>query len=323
LLLATGELAASRSVSAQARPRSGAYAALIAGVFCISFTAIFTKIANVPGPVAAAYRMTIAAAVLTIPFAWHIRRTGPPRVGMRWGVFGGIWFALNLGLLSSALLRTSAATATLLDNTAPIWVGLGALIFFHEKLGRRYWAGVALALAGAAVVTGFRLSAGAGLNTGDVMAFIGAIFYAGYLLNTQRARRDLDSLTYLWLVAVTAGVALIAFCLITGLPLRGYSLPTYLILIALGVITQVGGWLLIIYALGHLPASAAVVVLLAQPVVTGLLSIPLLGETLGIRQVIGGALLLTGIALCLWDSNRGQAAEHPAPAELANDTPAT
>jgi drug/metabolite transporter (DMT)-like permease len=320
--LVTGELAGSGPAAVKARSRSGtAYAALIAGVLCISFTAIFTKLANAPGPVVAAYRMTIAAAVLTIPFAWHIRRAGRPRIGVRWGVFGGIWFALNLGLLTSALLRTSAATATLLDNTAPIWVGLGALIFFHEKLGRRYWVGVALALAGAAVVTGFRLSAGMSLNTGDVMAFIGAIFYAGYLLNTQRARRDLDSLTYLWLVAVTASLALLAFCLITGLPLRGYSLPTYLILIALGIFTQVGGWLLIIYALGHLPASAAVVVLLAQPVVTGLLSIPLLGETLGIRQVIGGALLLTGIALCLWDSNKAQAAEPAAPAELANVAP--
>ena len=322
--MATGELAGSGPAAAKAQSRQGtAYAALIAGVLCISFTAIFTKIANVPGPVAAAYRMTIAAVVLTIPFAWHIRRSGRPRAGVRWGVFGGIWFALNLGLLSSALLRTSAATATLLDNTAPIWVGLGALIFFHEKLGRRYWAGVALALAGAAVVTGFRLAGGAGLNTGDVMAFVGAIFYAGYLLNTQRARRDLDSLSYLWLVAVTAGLALLVFCLITGLPLRGYSVPTYLILIALGVLTQVGGWLLIIYALGHLPASAAVVVLLAQPVVTGLLSIPLLGETLGIRQVIGGALLLSGIALCLWDSNREQAVEKAVPAEFAHDPPAT
>ena len=84
-----------------------------------------------------------------------------------------------------------------------------------------------------------------------------------------------------------------------------------------------GGWLLIIYALGHLPASAAVVVLLAQPVVTGLLSIPLLGETLGVRQVIGGALLLTGIALCLWDSNREQATNNAVLAELTHDIPVT
>ena len=74
--MATGELAASGSVSAQAQTRpSMAYAALIAGVLCISFTAIFTKLAHVPGPVAAAYRMTIATAVLTLPLAWH----HPPR----------------------------------------------------------------------------------------------------------------------------------------------------------------------------------------------------------------------------------------------------
>lgn len=281
-----------------ARPAT-AYLALAAGVLCISFTAILTKWAGVPGPAAAALRMTAATAVLTVPFAWHVRRSGLPHVGVRWGVMGGLWFAINLGLLSSALLLTSAANATLMDNTAPIWVGLGALIFFREKLRKRYWVGLGLALTGAAVVSGFRLAGDLRLNAGDALAFVGAVFYAGYLLNTQRARRDLDALTYLWLVAATAAVALVAFCLIRGLPLLGYSPRAYLSLIGMGVISQSAGWLLITYALGLLPASSAVVVLLAQPVLTGLLSIPLLGEPLVVRQVAGGALLLTGIALCL------------------------
>ncbi len=276
-----------------------AYLALAVGVLCISFTAIFTKWAGVPGPVAASIRMLVATVVLMIPLALHLRRTGVPRAGVRFGVMGGLWFAINLGMLSSALLLTSAANATLMDNTAPVWVGLGALIFFREKLGRRYWAGLALALAGAAVVSGVRLAAGVKLNGGDALAFVGAVFYAGYLLNTQRARRDLSSLTYLWLVAATAAIALTTFCLVQGLPLLGHSSRTYLSLIAMGIISQTGGWLLINYALGHLPASTAVVVLLAQPVLTGLLSIPLLGEPLAARQVLGGALLLTGIALCL------------------------
>lgn len=315
--MATSEILNRISAPARARTRPAtAYLALTAGVLCISFTAILTKWAGVPGPVAAALRMTIAATVLAIPFVWHLRRTGLPRAGVRWGVAGGLWFALNLGMLSSALLLTSAANATLMDNTAPIWVGLGALVFFREKLGKRYWAGLALALAGAAVVSGIRLAAGGSLKAGDALAFTGAVFYAGYLLNTQRARRDLGTLTYLWLVAATAAVILLVFCLVRGLPLLGYSLRTYLALIALGVITQAGGWLLINYALGHLPASSAVVVLLAQPVVTGLLSIPLLGETLAVRQLIGGALLLTGIALCLRRNgnppiaeNKGQVAD--------------
>jgi drug/metabolite transporter (DMT)-like permease len=196
----------------------------------------------------------------------------------------------------------------LLDNTAPIWVGLGALLLFKEKLGLRYWIGLALALAGAAVVTGFNPSAGFRFQPGDALAFVGALFYAGYLLNTQRARRNLSALSYVWLICVTATAALFAISIVMRLPLTGYPLQSWLSIIAVGVISQVGGWLLITYALGYLPASAAVIVLLAQPVVTGLLAVPLLGEALSIRQVIGGALALSGIYLCL-RGNAGTAAE--------------
>lgn len=279
---------------------AGAYLALLVGVFCISFTAIFTKWAAMPGPVSAAYRMTIAALALTIPFLRQMRgREWRFPSGAGWGILGGVAFALNLALLNSALLLTSAATATLLDNTAPIWVGLGAMLFFRERLGWRYWAGLGLALSGAAVVTGFTALHGLNLNPGDALAFVGALFYATYLLVTQRGRTQLDTLSYLWLVAVSAAVILWAVCLILGLPLTGYGTHAYLAMLGVGLLSQVGGWLLINYALGHVSASMAVVVLLAQPIITGLLSIPLLGELLTGRQVIGGALELSGIYLCL------------------------
>lgn len=277
-----------------------AYLALGVGVLCISFTAIFTKWAAVPGPVAASWRMTVATLVLTIPFLRQTRgRIALAPRNAVWGILGGAWFAINLAMLNSALLLTSAANATLLDNTAPVWVGLGAIWVFRERLGRRYWVGLALALAGAAVVTGFNPAAGFTLRPGDALALTGALFYAAYLLNTQRGRRDINALTYLWLVAVAAAVLLLVFCLVMGLPLTGYSTRSYLALIAVGLVSQVGGWLLINFALGYLPASSAVVVLLAQPVITGLLSVPLLGEALALRQIAGGALELLGIYLCL------------------------
>jgi len=272
----------------------------VSGLLCISFTAIFTKWANVPGPVSAVWRMTIAAVVLALPFIRQVRHWTPAaRLNISWGIAGGLAFALNLGLLNTALLLTSAATATLLDNTAPLWVGIGALIVFGERLKGRYWAGLALALAGAAVVTGFNPTAGFVPNRGDAIAFGGATFYAVYLLITQRGRRDLDSLSYLWLVVASAGVALTLASLALRLPLFGYSLRTYAALLAVGVFSQAGGWLLINYALGDLPASTAVIVLLDQPVVTGLLSIPLLDELLTPRQVLGGLVVLPGIYLCL------------------------
>jgi drug/metabolite transporter (DMT)-like permease len=290
-----------------ATQEAGAYLALLVGVFCISFTAIFTKWAAMPGPVSAAYRMSIAALVLTIPLLRQARGRGRLfPMGARWGILGGIAFAFNLALLNSALLLTSAATATLLDNTAPIWVGLGAMAFFRERLRWRYWAGLGLALVGAAVVTGFAPTHGFNLRTGDALAFFGALFYAAYLLVTQRGRTQLDTLSYLWLVAATAAVTLLAIGQILRLPLAGYGAHAYLAMLGVGLLSQVGGWLLINYALGHVSASMAVVVLLAQPVITGLLSIPLLGEPLTGRQVVGGALELSGIYLCLRRSVDGR-----------------
>jgi drug/metabolite transporter (DMT)-like permease len=282
-----------------------AYSALVAGVLAISFTAVFTKWAAVPGPAAAAYRMAVAAVILTVPFLLRSpHRMTTRRHGIRWGLLGGVWFASNLGFLNSALLLTSAATATLLDNTAPIWVGLGALIFFGERLGGRYWAGLGLALGGASVVTGFTSANELHLGAGDALALTGAVFYAGYLLNTQRARRDLDTVSYFWLVAVTAAALLFTISLLLRIPLLGYSIRSYLALLGVGLISQVGGWLMINYALGYLSASSAVVVLLAQPVVTGLLAIPLLGEHLTAQQMFGGALVLSGIYLCLRRTTR-------------------
>jgi len=295
----TAEIARPAITTVRARPVR-AYIALALGVTAISFTAIFTKWAAMPGVPAATCRMTTAAVALTI--ALVVRTRGRPvlsRARVGWGLLGGLVFALNLALLYTALETTAAATATLLDNTAPIWVGLGAMAFFGERLSARYWAGLGLALAGAAVVTGLRAGEGAMLQPGAALAFIGAIFYAGYLLVTQRARQQLDSLTYLWLMAVVAAIALAAASLLLGMPLTGYASRSYLSLMAVGLVSQTAGWLLINYALGHVPASAAVVVLLAQPVITGLLSIPLLGEALAARQIAGGALLLAGIYLCL------------------------
>ena len=197
--------------------------------------------------------MAVATVVLTIPFAWHLRRTAAARRGA-------------LGRHGRSVVRAQPGHAELgaaVDlggqrdpagqHRADLG-GAGGAVLFREKLGRRYWAGLALALAGAAVVTGFRLAAGVQLNAGDALAFVGAIFYAGYLLNTQRARRDLDTLTYLWLVAATAAVRCWRSAWSRACP-SSATPRTYLALFAMGIISQTGGWLLINYALGHLPAS--------------------------------------------------------------------
>jgi drug/metabolite transporter (DMT)-like permease len=63
----------------------------------------------------------------------------------------------------------------------------------------------------------------------------------------------------------------------------------------MGLVSQLGGWLGINYALGHLRAAPVSVCLLAQVIVTALVAMPLLGEYLRANQVVGGILVLAGI----------------------------
>jgi drug/metabolite transporter (DMT)-like permease len=212
-------------------------------------------------------------------------------------ILAGLFFTGDLATWNTALFLTNATNATLFGNTAPLWVGLGALFIFTETLGRVFWVGLALALAGAAVILGADFLEHPTLGLGDLLSLATGVFYGGFFLATQRARDGLDSLTSWWISALTSTVGLLIVSLLLGQPLTGYSAASYFHLAAVALVTQVGGYIAINYALGHLPASLVAPTLLAQPVVTAALAIPLLGEHLNWSQIVGGVLVMAGIWL--------------------------
>jgi drug/metabolite transporter (DMT)-like permease len=117
------------------------YLALIMGIICLSFSAMFGKWANAPGPVIAFYRIGLAAIILLPVFLYHQRKYGVkfPKAILLFPILGGIFTALDHGTWNSSLRYTSAANATLLGNTAPLWVALFAWLVFREKLRGLFW----------------------------------------------------------------------------------------------------------------------------------------------------------------------------------------
>ncbi|QLQ06034.1 MAG: DMT family transporter [Anaerolineae bacterium] len=273
-----------------------AYMAMIFGVVCISTSGIFIKLASVPGPVAGAYRVGIAATLMLVPFLLHARRVRWTRRMLLLAGVGGIFFACDIALWNTALLSTSVANAVLLGNTAPIWVGLGAIVLFHQRLKRQFWWGVALAIAGASLIVGPGPGQDGGGTVGSLLALASSLFYASYLLVTQRARVRLDALSYFWLAAVASLLTLLGMTAVLDQPL---AVPhsALLPLLGLGIVTHTLGWLSLNYAQGHLPASLVAPSLLGQPIIASLLAIPILGKRLAWFQVIGGAIVMAGIFL--------------------------
>ena len=271
-----------------------AYLALTFGVLCIGLSAIFVKIAAAPGVVSAFYRVFFASLVL-VPL-WLLRRPQlPPQAVLRATLLGGVFFATDLVLWNASLLLTGAGVATLLANNAPLWVGLAAWLFLHERLNANFWVGLFVALGGMVLIVGGTAIRLDGNNLGNLMAISASIFYAAYLLTTQRVRAVVDTVSFMAISVSTGAILLLVAALVFQQPLVGYAPSQWLALLALGLISQVGGWLSINYSLGHIPATRVSVTLLAQAVVTTLVAVPILGELPTPVQLAGGALVLGGI----------------------------
>lgn len=271
-----------------------AYASLIAGVICIGSSPIFVRLADVPGPVSAFWRMAFAAMGLSAMSA--VRGERIPAKGLRWAIaLGGVFFACDLSLWNQSLLQVPVAVCTPVGNSAPLWVGLGAWILWKRRPSSVFWTGLFLAMAGMLVLSGRAVLEAGRYAGGLAMALAASVFYAFYLMGTSRVRSRTTTLSFTTFSTLVSVAVLLPLNLGTGQDLFQMSSQAWWALLGLGLVAHLAGWLFINYALGHLPPENASITLLGQTVVATIAAIPLLGELPDARQLAGGTLVLAGI----------------------------
>jgi len=283
------------------------YLALLGGIMCIAWSALFVRWADLPGPASAFYRMLIPALVM-VPTWWFDRAPRMSLGTLSIIALGGIFFGLDLAFYNSAILETSAANATLLGNNTPIFVGIFAWLILGRRPSLSFWLGLALAVSGAAVIVSADLARHVTLGSGDVMAVTAAACFAVYLMATERVRATTSTTAFLRLAMISSAVFLLVVNLSLRVPLGVPPGRSWWALLGLGLVSQLGGYLALTYALGHLPATVTSVTLLAQGPLTALLAAAFLGEPLTTAQMIGGTLVLLGIFLANRRSRPGDEA---------------
>ena len=283
------------------------YLALASGILALSFSAMFVRWADAPGPITGFYRVLLSSLLLTPFFVRDCRaKCSINRHNILFPILAGLFTSGDFALWNTSVNYTTAANATLLGNTAPLWVALGAWLLFREKLNGRFWLGLLLALAGATLILGTDFLLHPRLGIGDLMAIGTGLFYAGYMLVTQRSRQHFNPLTHLWLMGLSASFGLLMINLALKNPIAGYSAQSWLVFFAAALVSQIAGYMSITYALGHLPASVVSPTMIGQPIVTAILAIPLLGEIPTFLQLIGGATALAGIYIVNQAHNRSK-----------------
>ncbi|HEY40959.1 MAG TPA: DMT family transporter [Dehalococcoidia bacterium] len=273
------------------------YAVLTLGVISVSFAAIFIRLADAPPLVIAAYRLCIASIILA-PVAWTRSRQELRRLARRdvmLAVASGAFLALHFALWVSSLSYTSVATSVVLVTITPIFVAVASYLLFRERLTRQIIAGIIVCLAGAVLIGYGNWQICSESLFGGVLALLGALAVAGYLLIGRRLRQEMSLLSYAFLVYGSAAIMLLVAVLVRGYPVFGYSGDTYLMLVLLAVVPQLMGHMSLVWALRFVSATLVTIAVLGEPVGATILAFLILDEAPTWSEIVGGVLILAGI----------------------------
>jgi drug/metabolite transporter (DMT)-like permease len=215
------------------------------------------------------------------------------------GLFG---VTLNQVLFVVGLSRTSVAHAAILIGLTPIQVLIVARLRGQERITARKAAGMAIALAGVALLKAFEPASanGAGATwTGDFVVLMAGLCFALFTVFGKEVTEQYSTITMNTYAYVGGAVALLPLTLWEAArqPLAHVSAGAWLAAIYMALFPSVIAYLIYYHALAHMTASRVSAFSYLQPVFASIMGVVILGESLGAPVVAGGAVILAGVYL--------------------------
>jgi drug/metabolite transporter (DMT)-like permease len=249
----------------------------------------------------AAGRGLLGAATLALYVAARGQSPLPRRHELRhWLVLGTCNGWLPNVLVAYALIQLASGPAAMIQAAGPLVTALFAhVLFSEERLGRRRLAGILVGMAGVAILIGPRLAEGGGTAL-SLLAMVGAtLSYACANLYTRAVPPRAGDPIRLALgqQMVSGSGALLLTLIFSGGAALAALAPHWQAVLALGVLATalpVTFFMRLIRAAG--PTRAAMTGYLVPAVAAGM-GVLVLGETLELRQIIGGCIILVGVFL--------------------------
>lgn len=276
------------------------FVALFMGGFFIGLAAIFFRLSEMSPSWAVFYRMLFALPLVIILCLYIPSKTSSFKLKHRQSYvisfIAALAFTLDLTGWHWGLNLTTISNATIIVNTAPIWVALYGILFLKESWRPFFLVPVILTYFGiTGLVTsfeGFSLSA----NLGDVISFIASLLYALYLICLSRLGGEHPFKIIFYTTF---------FCCLISLPLALYESPNFLpasgtqlfYLVCLGAISQFLGQSLITFGMPRIKLSLGSIGLLMQPITATIFGAWIFSEYLTLLQILFAGIALWGIYL--------------------------
>ena len=273
--------------------------AIFVAVLAVGAAAIFIRLADAPAVGIAFWRCALGVLALLPLAAWR-RESIPLRRDLWVGAVAGVALGAHFGTWIASLDYTSVAASVVLVSTTPVFVAVAAYLLFGERTSFVSFVGILVAIAGTAVIAGGGNGSGNTAFFGNVLALLGAVAMAVYVLIGRSLRTGgVGTLTYSIVGYSAAALALLPVALVSGVQLWGYSATTWFWLFVITLGPQLLGHTVLNWALEYVPASIISGSILAEPVIAALLAWLVLSEKPGLATLLGGLLVLAGLYLLL------------------------
>lgn len=276
-------------------------AVLTVAVLGISSSAVLVR-GMEAGPLAIAAWRCAFAAVLLSPALRSAERRPVPRDLAALGV-AGVFLGLHFGTWFASIGHTTILRSTVLVAMVPVWTGVLEWSLLGVRPRRGFWAGIALALLGVALM-GAGGSGSAGWR-GDLEASVAAVLWAVYLLIVRSVRARVDVGSLMAVVCAAASVSCFALAAASGEALVGFPAATWGLIGLATLGPQLLGHQGFAWAVRWLPAATVAAITLLEPVGATLLAALVLAEVPPVGAALGGGLVLAGVLLALLPPGAG------------------
>lgn len=218
-------------------------------------------------------------------------------------IIAAVCMALYQPFFFSAVLMTGVAVGTVVAiGSAPIFSGLIEMIVLRKRPSGVWWLSTLLSILGCLLL--LMNQASVNINPIGIILALGAgLSFAGYTFVSREMLVNHSPLSVVAVVFMLSAILLSPLLFVFDLSwitsIRGVGISLHLGIVATGI-----AYFLFAKGLSNVSSSTAVTLSLAEPLTATLLGVIVVGERLNLLSWTGISLLLLGIVILIWSSNR-------------------
>lgn len=255
-------------------------------------------------------RFGMAAPILALISRRHLRRAFTPAV-LGAGAAG---YGIVIVLQNAGIARTSVSHAALIVGAVPALVALLAAAKGGGSTPARAWVGFALALGGVGMVAGG--GGGAASLGGDALVGLSVALSAVFVVAQPPLLKGRDPIAVTAVQMLAGMLAAVPNAAFEGLPHAPASAGPAIALIALALAGTLAPFALFAYGQSRVAPELAGAFLNLEPLVGTAAGALAFGDPFGAPQLIGGTVILIGIALSTGRASRKEALADPTPERM-------